>query len=201
VGKKPARVKRPGSKDQTTKQLPRKLQERLNEHPQDLAIALEAAEYCARNNLEVRIVSILAPLESVVVSEQRPCSDRGLSLLTLGYLASGKLPEAEKIIERALQEYGPSPDLQFLLTQIAHALREYARCIKAANEYEELCAGNAEQVQQQSLFGSDRHHARVLFWLGEACSEAGHYGVSELHYHRQDQPARLPRTDTALHAS
>ena len=173
MGKKPARVNRLGSKNQTTRQLPRKLQERLNEHPQDLTIALEAAEYCARNSLEARIASILAPLESVILSEQGSCSDRGLSLLALGYVASGKLPEAEEIVERARREYGPSPDLQFLLTQIAHALRDYTRCIRAANKYEELCAGNAEQVQQRSLFGSDRHHARVLFWLGEACSETG----------------------------
>ncbi|MCX6835197.1 MAG: tetratricopeptide repeat protein [candidate division Zixibacteria bacterium] len=173
MGKKPARTKLTGSRNQTIGQLPSKLQERLKEHPRDLAIGLEAAEYCARNNLEARIVSILAPWESVIISEKGSCGDRGLSLLGLGYLASGKLLEAEEIVEKALREYDASPDLKFLRTHVAHALREDARCIQAANEYEELCAGNADQVRTQSLFGSDRHHARVLFWLGEACSETG----------------------------
>ena len=173
MGKKTARVKRTESKDQTAGQLPRKLQERLDKYPQDIATCLAAAEYCAQNGLETRIPSIFAPLESVIVSEQRSCSDRWSSLLALGYLASGRLPEAEEMVERELRDYGPSPDPLFLLAQITHTFREYARCIKAANEYEELCADNSKRQQQQNLFGSDRHRARVLVWLGEASLETG----------------------------
>ena len=167
-------MKRPGSGSRTTGQLPRKLQERLNKHPQDLTVVLDIAEYCARNSLEARILNILAPLESRIVSEQSSFGNRALFLLALGYIAVRKLPEADATVERALREYGSSPDGLYLQTQIAHALREYARCIKAANEYEELREVTSEQQQRLSLFGSDRHRARVFTWLGEASSETGH---------------------------
>jgi tetratricopeptide (TPR) repeat protein len=173
VGKKPSRVKRPRSKVHTTGRLPRRLQERLSKHAQDLAVALEVSEYCARHNLDTCIPSILAPWESVILEEQRPFGYRGLCFLALGYLASGKLPEAEKTVERVLRDYGPSPDPLFLLTQVAHNFRDYGRCIEAANDYEEWCKSGSEPQQWQSLFESDRCRARVLIWLGEALSETG----------------------------
>jgi len=114
---------------------PKMLENALLDNPNDLTAALLLAEHYYNLNQESRIPGVLKSIAIKDIKLQSKERLRYYVLMSIGYSNSGELLEAERIIEKGLEEFPDSIDFQYMLSFVKLSLREYDKSIKAGDRF------------------------------------------------------------------
>ena len=186
------------------------LEKTLLENPNDLIAALSLAEHYFNVNQETRITAVL---NSITVEDTKPQTNERLRyfvLLSIGYANSGELLEAERIIEKGLEEFPESIDLLYLLSFVKLSLREYDKSIESGNrfltllsthpKYPPYCATTSHLSQLYNIMGSaflekkEVESAMEQFRKAIKADNGNHLpylNLATLYYHRKENEDAL----------
>ena len=189
---------------------PKKLENALLDNPNDLMAALSLAEHYYNVNQETRIPAVL---KSIAVKDIKPQTNERLNyfvLLSIGYSNSGELLEAERIIERGLEEFPDSIDFHYMLSFVKLSLREYDKSIEAGHrflsllstqpKYQPYCGMTSHLSQLHNIMGSaffekkEFDNAIEQFKKAIKADHGNHLpylNLAKLHYHRKENEAAI----------
>ncbi len=140
-------------------------------NPQDVSAALALAEYCNSNKLEDRILPALEPLERLYPfssPEQRCRFDR---LLAFAYVRARKFVDAERVINRGIQESPDSLDLYYALSYQKVSLREYEDTITACENFLSIYKSQDTVLPGKYFTRTEGHKSQLLNFMATAYRE------------------------------
>ncbi len=189
---------------------PKMLEKALLDNPDDLTAALSLAEHYYNVNQETRIPAVL---KSIAVKDIKPKTNDRLRyyvLMSIGYSNSGEIIEAERIIEKGLEEFPDSIDFQYMLSFIKLSLREYDKSIAAGNRFISLLS---TQPKYRPYCGMTSHLSQLYNIIGSAFFEKKEFdnaikqfkqaiktdhgnhlpylNMAKLHYHQKENEAAI----------
>lgn len=176
--------RRPGRSLPISASLP-DLLEAFKAAPNDIVRGLAVGESLLRHKLEKKIVDTLAHLEAAYPFRDPRHADFFNRIIALGYAHKGDFPGAERIIERALRDFGPSLDIHFVQAYSSLSMREYEKAEKAAAAFERLYESTGSDDRATMDFCRTAGCAsQIANFRGIAAAQAGNIDQAEAAYRR-----------------
>lgn len=159
------------------------LLEAVRINPDDILARLELGEYYLRNDLEDKILDVIANLE-----ERYPFSDRFTCgyynrLLAFGYAHRKQFIEAEKVARRGLEEHPDSLDFHFVLSYVHMSLKELDQAITEGERFVSIWNRIKQgQLPPMDFIFTGRHITQLYNILATAYREKGQLSEARQYY-------------------